>query len=177
MQLEIDLLKETINILKKDPGIDQTALRNSEKTVSVDALKDRYSLSVLLERLCLSKSSYYYQKFSLQQEDKYYDIRKKITKLFFESKRCYGYRRIYRLLRQRGTVLSEKSVRRIMQEEDLVVKSKRRRIYSSCQGEISPAVPNVLKRDFQADQPNRKWLTDITEFAIPAGNEHVKIFL
>lgn len=86
MQLEIDLLKETINILKKDPGIDQTDLRNSEKTVIVDVLKDRHSLSVLLERISLSKGSYYDQKFSLQQEDKYYDIRKKITKLFFKTK-------------------------------------------------------------------------------------------
>ena len=36
-------------------------------------------------------------------------------------------------------------------------------------GEISPAVPNLLERDFHADKPNKKWVTDITEFGIPAG--------
>lgn len=62
MQMEIDILKETINVLKKDPGIDQTTLKNKEKTVIIDALKNKYSLPILLERLAFSKSSYYYQK-------------------------------------------------------------------------------------------------------------------
>lgn len=35
-------------------------------------------------------------------------------------------------------------------------------------GEISPAPDNVLNRDFAAGAPNEKWLTDITEFQIPA---------
>ena len=55
-----------------------------------------------------------------------------------------------------------------MREEDLVVSGKRRRKYSSYQGEISPSVPNKIERDFHADKPNQKWLTDITEFALPA---------
>lgn len=38
---------------------------------------------------------------------------------------------------------------------------------------ITPSVPNVIDRDFHANAPNEKWLTDITEFSIPAG----KIYL
>lgn len=71
MQLEIDILKETINVLKKDPDIDQSALSNREKAVIIDVLKNRYSLPLLLQKLQLSKSSYYYQEQSLQKEDKY----------------------------------------------------------------------------------------------------------
>lgn len=71
MQLEIDILKETINVLKKDPDIDQSALSNREKTVIIDVLKNRYSPPLLLQKLQLSKSSYYYQEQSLQKEDKY----------------------------------------------------------------------------------------------------------
>lgn len=56
-----------------------------------------------------------------------------------------------------------------MQEESLVVRIHRKRKYSSYTGEISPAVPNLLERDFHADAPNIKWLTDITEFNIPSG--------
>ena len=55
MQMEIDILKETINVLKKDPGIDQTALTNREKAVIIDALKNKYSLPVLLKSLILLK--------------------------------------------------------------------------------------------------------------------------
>ena len=56
-----------------------------------------------------------------------------------------------------------------MQEEGLVVKSKRHRKYCSYQGEIFLAVSNVLKGDFHTDEPNTKWLTDIIEFAISTG--------
>lgn len=173
MQMEIDILKETINVLKKDPGIDQSALKNREKAVIVDALKDKYPLPSLLKRVSLSKSSYYYQKAVSRQEDKYNSIRRKITELFHENAGRYGYRRIHGLLKREGITLSEKVVRRLMQEECLGVKAKRRRKYSSYQGEISPSVPNVLERDFHADRPNEKWLTDITEFALPAGKVYL----
>lgn len=53
MQLEIDILKATINV-KKDPDIDQSTLSNREKTVIIDVLKNRYSL-LLLQKLQLSK--------------------------------------------------------------------------------------------------------------------------
>ena len=56
-----------------------------------------------------------------------------------------------------------------MREEGLFLRIKSRQKYSSYKGEITPAVPNLLKRDFHASQPNTKWLTDITEFDIPAG--------
>lgn len=84
MQLEIDILKETINVLKKDPDIDQSALSNREKAVIIDVLKNRYSLPVLLQKLRLPKSSYYYQENSMQREDKYLFLRDKITDLFKE---------------------------------------------------------------------------------------------
>lgn len=61
MQMEIDILKETINVLKKDPGINTETLKNREKAVIVDALKDKYPLPLLLGKLGLPKSSYYYQ--------------------------------------------------------------------------------------------------------------------
>ena len=45
--------------------------------------------------------------------------------------------------------------------------------YSSYLGEISPAVPNEIQRDFHADKPNKKWLTDITEFKIGEGKVYL----
>jgi transposase InsO family protein len=60
-----------------------------------------------------------------------------------------------------------------MDEEQLVVPRKKKRKYSSYKGEISIAVENVVARDFHAEAPNQKWLTDITEFHIPAGKVYL----
>ena len=69
--------------------------------------------------------------------------------------------------------LSEKVVRRLMKQECLVAATSKRRRYGSYMGEISPAPDNLLNRDFSAKAPNEKWLTDITEFHIPAGKVYL----
>ena len=53
-----------------------------------------------------------------------------------------------------------------MKEDHLFAWGAKNIIYSSYLGEISPAVPNIINRDFKADTPNKKLLTDITEFHI-----------
>lgn len=173
MQMEIDILKETINILKKDPGVDQKALKNKEKAVIIDALKNKYSLPQLCAKLDIPKSSYYYQEFALKAEDKYKDLRERVATLFHENRDSFGYRKIYTLLQKEGTVVSEKVIRRIMKEENLTVTQKRNRKYCSYKGEITPAVDNLIARDFHAEKPNQKWLTDITEFSIKAGKVYL----
>ena len=175
LQLENDILRETINVLKKDPGINQAALKNREKAVIVDALKDKYSLPLLLEKLQFSKSSYYYQEKCLRKPDKYLELRKRVREIFYENKERYGYRRIWAILSfgEDAIKISEKVIRRIMKEEGLVAKRPSVKKYSSYKGEITPAVADVVKRNFHADKPNELWLTDITEFAIPVG----KIYL
>lgn len=160
------MLKEALNLLKKDPGLNMTNLRNNEKAVIIDALKDKYSLPQLLKLLCMPKSSYYYQKSVLKHYDKYQELRKKIVKIFKLNRNCYGYRRIYRELKKIGIVVSEKVVRRIMKSEGLIVKVKRTKKYSSYKGEISPEVDNIINWDFHAESPNTKWLTDITELQV-----------
>lgn len=173
MQLEIDILKETLDVLKKDPGVDMTALKNREKAVIVGVLKDKYSLPLLLRKLSLPKSSYYYQQKQMKSPDKYTALRTRILELFVKNSERYGYRRIHSLLAKEGIRISEKIVRKIMSECELKVRGKRRNKYNSYKGEITPAVPNVIERDFHAESPNLKWLTDITEFAIPAGKVYL----
>ena len=170
LQLEVDILKETINVLKKDPGADW-------KAVMIDALKDRYSLPMLFEKLMLSKSSYYYQERTISKIDKYKELRIRIIELFKENKSRYGYRRIYRCLEKESIIVSEKIVRRIMKQEGLTVKISKTKKYNSYKGEISPAVPNLVERNFHAAKPNELLLTDITEFAIPAGKVYLSLMV
>ena len=124
LQLENDILRETINVLKKDPGINQAALKNREKAVIVDALKDKYSLPLLLEKLEFSKSSYYYQEKCLRKPDKYLELRERVREIFYENKERSGYRRIWAILSfgENAIKISEKVIRRIMKEEGLVAK-------------------------------------------------------
>ena len=56
-----------------------------------------------------------------------------------------------------------------MKQEHLVVARPRRRRFGSYLGEISLAPDKLIKRNLDAKAPNEKWLTDITEFQIPAG--------
>lgn len=93
--------------------------------------------------------------------------------MFIENKERYGYRRIHALLKREDIIISEKIVRRIMREELLFVKIKKTRKYNSYQGKISSAVENIIDRNFSASKPNEKWLTDITEFALPAGKVYL----
>ena len=64
----------------------------------VDALKDKYSLPLLLEKLEFSKSSYYYQEKCLRKPDKYLKLRERVREIFYENKGRYGYRRIWAIL-------------------------------------------------------------------------------
>jgi len=175
--MERDILVKTLEILKKDPGVNPETLSNREKVVIIDALGERYSRPVLRRRLHLYRSSYYDARLRLSQKDKYYEIRQILHKIFEESRRTYGYRRIWRKLKTRGICLSEKIVRQLMKQEGLFVICHKKSRYQSYKGEITPAPDNILNRNFHAQQPNEKWVTDITEFHIPVGKVYLSPIL
>jgi transposase InsO family protein/transposase-like protein len=173
LKLEQDILQKANELLKKEMGIDQQLLTNREKTQLVDALRSEHALSDLLEEVKLPRSSYFYHRARIGLGDKYATVRTVMADVFEQNYRCYGSRRIHATLARQSVNISEKVVRRLMKQEGLVPVAPKRRRYGSYMGEISPAPDNLLNRDFSACAPNRKWLTDITEFQIPAG----KIYL
>lgn len=173
LQLEHDLLKKANELLKKGLGVAPQLLSNREKTLLVDALKHTYALSELFAELDLARSSYFYHCSRLRSPDKYADARVAIADIFQSNHRCYGYRRMRAALGRRHLHISEKVVQRLMKQECLIVAANRKRRYGSYLGEISPAPENLINRDFQAATPNEKWLTDITEFQIPAGKVYL----
>ena len=104
----------------------------------------------------------------MRAEDKYLEIRKRIVQLLHINRNIGGYWTIHVLLNNEGIIISEKMVRRIMRQEQLIVKQKRTK-NNSYKGEIAPAVENIINRDFHAEKQNQKWITDITEFSIKSG--------
>jgi len=173
LKLEQDILTKANELLKKELGIDQQLLTNREKTQLVDALRSTHALCDLLAEVGLPRSSYFYHRGRLGLGDKYATVRAAMADIFEENYRCYGSRRMHATLARLSVNISEKVVRRLMKQESLVPVSRKRRRYGSYMGEISPAPDNILNRDFSACAPNRKWLTDITEFQIPAGKVYL----
>lgn len=173
LKLENDLLKRANELLKKDHGVDLQLLTNREKTLLIDALKQTYTLPELFAELNLARSSYFYHRTQLRMTDKYADARLAMTEVFECNPRCYGYRRMRAALSRRHMHISEKVVQRLMKQERLCIAIKKRRRYGSYLGEITPAPENLINRDFRADTPNEKWLTDITEFQIQAGKVYL----
>ncbi|MEW6081725.1 MAG: IS3 family transposase [Bacillota bacterium] len=171
LQLERDVLEVTAEILKKDQGADPKKLTNREKAAAIGALRERYPLNDLLGCLSMPKSSYFYHYAALSIPDKYSELRERTAFALADGR--YGYRRIHAVLIGDGKTVSEKVVRRLMRDENLVVVGRRKRRYSAYKGESSPAVPNIIERDFHAQAPNSKWLTDLTEFPLPAGKVYL----
>jgi putative transposase len=132
----------------------------------------QYPVTRLLNVAGLASSTFYYQRGALTVEDKYADLKKTIREIYDRHKGRYGYRRIRSVLVGMGTQINHKTVQRLM--EQLGIKSLvRPKKYRSYKGELSKAAPNEIDRDFSAEQPNEKWVTDVTEFAV-AGK---KVFL
>jgi putative transposase len=135
-------------------------------------LRQLFPLLGLLRVAGLSRSTFYYQQKALQAEDKHADLKANIRAIFKRHKGRYGYRRVTAELRQQGVVVNHKTVQRLMIAMQLKspVRPKRYRAFS---GATSETAPNRLERDFRAERPNQKWVTDVTEFKV----ENRKLYL
>ena len=101
----------------------------------------------------------------MQQADKYAEAKEEITSIYHRNKGRYGYRRITAALRNSGIHLNHKTVQRLMKELGLVCRVRVRK-YRSYKGEVGKIAPNLLNRNFHAEKPNQKWVTDVTEFTL-----------
>ncbi len=85
------------------------------------------------------------------------------VKMAFEDNRCvYGSPRVHAELRAQGLHCARKRVARLMREQGLFAKRPRHRTITTQSEPGAQVAPNVLQRDFSADEPNRKWVVDTT---------------
>ena len=101
----------------------------------------------------------------MNRTDKYESAKAEITAIYRENKGRYGYHRITTELRNRNIPLNHKTVQRLMKELGLVCRVRMKK-YRSYKGEVGKIAPNLLNRDFHAEKPNQKWVTDVTEFSL-----------
>lgn len=122
-------------------------------------------MTALLALADLPRSTFYYQLQVQAKPDKHADLRQQIQRIYHEQKGLYGYRRVAMAIRNLGTVVNKKVVERLMAALDLrsVVRPKK---YRSYKGVVGILAPNLLERNFLAQRPNQKWVTDVTEFKV-----------
>ena len=130
----------------------------------IQELRQRHSLELLLQIAQLPRSTFYYH-VKHQEGDKYAREKEEIKRIFHENKGRYGYRRVTTALRNSGFTLNHKTVQRLMKEMGLVCRVRMKK-YRSYKGEQGTVAPNLLNREFTAEKPNQKWVTDVTEFRL-----------
>jgi transposase InsO family protein len=122
-------------------------------------------LAKLLERINLSRSTYYHQMGLARAGDRYAELKARIQAAFDLHLGRYGYRRVTAELCRNGPAVDPKTVQRLMQEMRLKssVRPKKYQSYKGIEGETAK---NTMARDFEATRPNEKWVTDVTEFKV-----------
>ena len=101
-----------------------------------------FRLDILLVISQLAPSTYYYQVKQLDKPDKDKELKAEIQAIFTEHKGNYGYRRMTLELRNRGFVVNHKKVQRLMKVLGLSARIRRKRKYSSYQGEVGKKADN-----------------------------------
>lgn len=133
--------------------------------IVINELRQVFELKALLKYAKIPRSTFYYQLNAIKAPDKYEQVKEEITAIYHENKGRYGYRRTTAELRKRGFLINHKTVLKLMQQLGIqcFVRPKK---YKSYKGEIGIVCDNLLNREFHADKPNEKWVTDITEFRV-----------
>jgi transposase InsO family protein len=78
------------------------------------------------------------------------------------SRKTYGSPRVHAELKRQGIACNQKTVARLMRLDGIQGQRKRRRVTTTDSNHCFPIAANLLNRDFHADQPNQKWVADIT---------------
>jgi len=105
-------------------------------------------------------------------------LRVLIRASFEESEQRYGSPRIYRDLLEQDIHVSRKRIIRLMQEDGLKARVRKRFKCTTQSDPDQPVADNLLDRDFTADAPNQRWVGDTTEFLIgQGGKRYVAVIL
>lgn len=113
----------------------------------------------------LSRSTYYNIINKMKQPDPDHELKEKIVDKYYYHDCGYGYRRIRDELRNEGIYVNHKKVYRIMKTLGLKCQVRMKK-YKAYKGNVGKIADNILNREFDAEKPNQKWVTDITEFKL-----------
>lgn len=148
-------------------------MRTSVKYMVIYRHKDKYSISEMCRFFSVSRSGYYGYVSRMDIPAKDLPLAEKIQECQDNCGKTYGYRRVHIWLARNGIHHNPKTILRIMQKYNLlsVVRRKKYRNY----GQQLHKYPNLLNRNFHADKPNEKWVTDISYVKTSQGTLYLSV--
>ena len=136
--------------------------------------RDRYAISTMCKFFEVSRSGYYDYVRRMDQPAFDSEIAEEIRQIQDSSDKTYGYRRIWKALKEKNIYRNPKIILRIMRKYELLSEIRRKHKWRQM-GQRLHKYENLLNRQFTADQPNRKWVTDISYIQTKQGTLYLSI--
>lgn len=135
--------------------------------------KAQYTISEMCRFFSVSRSGYYDYVKRMDILAKDFPLAEKIQECQKRCGKTYGYRRVHIWLERNGIHRNPKTILRVMQKYNLlsVIRKKKYRNY----GEHLHRYPNLLNKNFKANRPNQKWVTDISHIKTAQGTLYLSI--
>ena len=136
-------------------------MRPKIKYAVIHRHRDEYPVSVMCKFFGVSRSGYYDFVKRLEKPEPDAELAGMIEHCQRKTDKTYGYRRVWKWLKDRDITRNPKTVLRIMKKYGLLSEIRRQRKWVNL-GQQMHKYKNLLKRQFRADKPNNKWVTDIS---------------
>ena len=135
-------------------------MRTSVKYLVIYRHKEKYAISEMCRFFGVSRSGYYDFVNRMDIPAKDLPLAEKIRECQEQCGKTYGYRRVQLWLERNGIHHNPKTILRVMKKYNLLSVVRRRKYHYYSQA--LHKYPNILNRDFKAERPNQKWVTDIS---------------
>ena len=136
-------------------------MRPKIKYAVIHRHRNEYPVSVMCKFFGVSRSGYYDFVKRLEKPEPDAELAGMIEHCQRKTDKTYGYRRVWKWLKDRDITRNPKTVLRIMKKYGLLSEIRRQRKWVNL-GQQMHKYKNLLKRQFRADKPNNKWVTDIS---------------
>jgi transposase InsO family protein len=145
----------------------------------IRAERAKHDVAILCEVLQVSRQGYYawLGRKPCRRRCRDEELRRSIHQTFADSDATYGAPRVHRALAADGEVTSRKRVARLMRQEGLVVQRRRRFVCTTDSRHGFRIAPNLVARNFNPDEPNQIWATDITYIPTQKGWLYLAVVL
>ena len=148
-------------------------MRTSIKFMVIYRHKDKYSISEMCRFFDVSRSGYYDFVKRMDVPARDLQLAEKIKECQTKHGKTYGYRRVHIWLERQGIHHNPKTILRVMQKYNLLSEVRRKKYRNY--GEYLHRYDNLLNRDFNADRPNQKWVTDISYIKTQQGTLYLSV--
>ena len=141
--------------------------------------REQFNLSAMCRVMSVSRSGFY-EWLSRPLSKRFHEdqaLKADIREIHEKSRQLYGERRIKDDLADLGKTVSRQRIGRLMKEEGLACKAKRKFKATTDSSHNKPVADNLLKRDFHRDQPDQAYVGDITYIPTREGWLYLSVFI